>query len=141
MPRWRRRLAAPFSTAAMASAASTRGSSSMPPWCLSARTVATSTTALGAIPPLRQTMSKNFSIPMSEPKPDSVITYSPSFWPIRSATSDELPCAMLANGPACIRQGWPSSVWIRLGLSASFSSTVMAPAAPRSSAVTGLPPS
>ena len=48
---------------------------------------------------------------------------------------------MLANGPACIRQGWPSSVWIRLGLSASLSSTVMAPAAPRSSAVTGLPPS
>ena len=44
---------------------------------------------------------------------------------------------MLANGPACIRQGWPSSVWIRFGLSASFSSTAMAPAAPRSSAVTG----
>src|ERR687896_890536 len=60
---------------------------------------------------------------------------------IRSATSDELPCAMLANGPACIRQGWPSSVWIRLGLSASFNSTDIAPAAPRSSAVTGLPPS
>ena len=78
---------------------------------------------------------------MSEPKPDSVITWSPSLSPIRSATSDELPCAMLANGPACIRQGWPSSVWIRFGLSASFSSTAIAPAAPRSSAVTGLPPS
>ena len=47
---------------------------------------------------------------------------------------------MLANGPACIRQGWPSSVWIRLGLSASFSNTAIAPAAPRSSAVTGVPP-
>ena len=134
-------MAAPFSTAASASPESARGSSSSPPWCFSARTVATSTTADGAIPPLRHTMSKNFSIPMSEPKPDSVITYSPSFWPIRSATSDELPCAMFANGPACIRQGWPSSVWIRFGFSASFSSTVIAPAAPRSSAVTGLPPS
>ena len=34
---------------------------------------------------------------------------------------------MLANRPACIRQGWPSSVWIRLGLSASFNSTVVNP--------------
>ncbi len=91
------------------------------------------------MPPARQTMSKNFSIPMSEPKPDSVTTYSPSFIPSRSAISDELPWAMLANGPACIRQGWPSRVWIRLGLIASFSSTVIAPAAPRSSAVTGSP--
>ena len=99
----------------------------------------TKTTALGAMPPARQTMSKNFSIPMSEPKPDSVTTYSPSFIPSRSAISDELPWAMLANGPACIRQGWPSRVWIRLGLIASFSSTVIAPAAPRSSAVTGSP--
>ena len=85
-------------------------------------------------------MLNSFSMPMSEPKPDSVITWSPSLSPIRSATSDELPCAMFANGPACIRQGWPSSVWIRFGLSASLRSTAMAPAAPRSSAVTGLPP-
>ena len=42
---------------------------------------------------------------MSEPKPDSVITYSPSFWPIRSATSDELPCAMFANGPGVHQAG------------------------------------
>ena len=34
---------------------------------------------------------------------------------------------MFANGPACIRQGWPSSVWIRFGLSASLSSTAIAP--------------
>ena len=39
--------------------------SGSPPWCLSAFTVATSTTALGVSPPTRQTMSKNFSIPMS----------------------------------------------------------------------------
>ena len=43
--------------------------SGSPPWCLSAFTVATSTTALGVSPPTRQTMSKNFSIPMSAPKP------------------------------------------------------------------------
>ena len=44
---------------------------------------------------------------------------------------------MFANGPQCIRHGWPSSVWIRFGLSASLRSTAIAPAAPRSSAVTG----
>jgi hypothetical protein len=32
------------------------------------------TIALGAMFPTRQTMSRNFSIPMSEPKPDSVTT-------------------------------------------------------------------
>ena len=86
-------------------------------------------------------MFMSFSMPMSDPKPDSVTTYSPSFRPIRSAISDELPCAMLANGPQCMKHGWPSSVWIRFGLIASLSSTVIAPAAPRSSAVIGLPPS
>ena len=55
--------------------------------------------------------------------------------------SELLPWAMLANGPQCMRTGWPSSVWTRLGLSASLSSTVMAPAAPRSSAVIALAPS
>ena len=45
---------------------------------------------------------------------------------------------MLANGPACTKTGVPSSVCIRFGLMASFISTVMAPATPRSSAVTGL---
>jgi hypothetical protein len=86
-------------------------------------------------------MSMNFSMPMSEPNPDSVTTYWPSFRPMRSAMSDELPCAMLAKGPACIRHGWPSRVWIRFGLIASLSRTVIAPAAPRSSAVIGLAPS
>ena len=45
-----------------------------PPWCLTARTVVTSTTAFGRRLPKRQTMSKNFSIPMSDPNPDSVTT-------------------------------------------------------------------
>ena len=49
--------------------------------------MATSTTALGRSSPMRQVMSKNFSIPMSEAKPDSVITYSPSFRP--DAVGDE----------------------------------------------------
>ena len=59
---------------------------------------------------------------------------------MRSATSELLPWAMLANGPQCIRHGWPSSVWMRLGFSASLSSTAIAPAAPRSSAVIGARP-
>ena len=74
IPRWRRTFAIPTSIARSACERSTRGSSSTPPWCLIARTVVTSTTALGVSPPKRQTMSKNFSIPMSEPKPDSVTT-------------------------------------------------------------------
>ena len=44
-----------------------------------------------------------------------------------SAISELLPCAMLANGPQCMKHGWPSSVWIRFGLSASLSSTAIAP--------------
>ena len=57
--------------AAPRSIASTPPSGSSP-WCLSARAVATRTTAFGRSSPTRQTMSKNFSMPMSEPKPDSV---------------------------------------------------------------------
>ena len=74
IPRWRRTFAMPVSIAEMPCWRSTRGSSAMPPWCLIARTVVTRTTALGCSPPKRQTMSKNFSMPMSEPKPDSVTT-------------------------------------------------------------------
>ena len=65
IPMWRARLAAPASISAVPPSTS-------PPWCLSARTVATSTTALGRRPPIRHVMSKNFSMPMSEAKPDSV---------------------------------------------------------------------
>ncbi len=116
------------------------GFSSPPPPCMqSARTVATTTTVCGRSPAERQTMSMNFSMPMSDAKPDSVIRYSPSFRPSRSATIELLPCAMLANGAPCIRHGWPSSVWIRFGLIASFSTVVIAPAQRMSSAVTGLP--
>ena len=48
---------------------------------------------------------------------------------MRSATSELLPWAMLANGPQCTNAGWPSSVWTRFGLIVSLSRTVIAPAA------------
>ena len=79
---------------------------------------------------------------MSAPKPASVQTYpsSPtSFSAIWSATIEELPCAMLANGPAWTMTGVPSSVCMSVGMRASFISTVSAPPAPRSSAVTASP--
>src|SRR3972149_1577820 len=82
-----------------------------------------------------------FSAPQSAPKPLSVTTKSASFSATLSATMELLPWAMLANGPACTITGVFSSVWIRLGMSASFSRTAMAPAAFRSSAVTGCPSS
>ena len=44
-----------------------------PPLYLRARTVATTTMALGARPAARHLMSKNFSAPRSEPKPASVM--------------------------------------------------------------------
>ena len=59
--------------------------------------------------------------------------------PSRSATTEELPVAMLPKGPAWIRAGVCSNVCNRLGLIASRSRTAMAPAALRSSAVTGRP--
>ena len=46
---------------------------------------------------------------------------------------------MLPNGPAWMIAGVPSRVCTRLGLMASRSSTAIAPAACRSSAVTGRP--
>mmetsp|Transcript_7833 Transcript_7833/g.25103 ORF Transcript_7833/g.25103 Transcript_7833/m.25103 type:complete len:341 (-) Transcript_7833:461-1483(-) len=113
-----------------------------PPCILSARMVATITAALGTRPDSRHFMLKNFSAPMSAPKPASVMTMPSlpaSCSATRSATIDELPMAMLAKGPACTRTGVPSSVCIIVGLIASFMSTVMAPAAPMSSAVTGSP--
>ncbi len=84
-------------------------------------------------------MLKNRSAPMSAPKPASVIRKSPARMPIRSATTDELPCAMLPNGPACTSTGVFSSVCSRFGASASRMMTAIAPAPPMSSAVTGLP--
>ena len=66
IPMCRARFAAPASISAAPPSRS-------PPWCFSALTVATRTTALGRSPPMRQVMSKNFSIPMSDANPDSVI--------------------------------------------------------------------
>ena len=82
----------------------------------------------------------NFSIPRSAAKPDSVMRNSPSFKPIRSAMIELLPCAMFANGPACMKHSCPSSVCTMFGFSASLSNTAIAPAAFTSSAVTGSPP-
>ena len=59
--------------------------------------------------------------------------------PTRSATTDELPWAMLPNGPACTSTGVFSIVCSRLGLMASRSITAMAPADRSCSAVTGSP--
>ena len=61
------------------------------------------TTQSGVRPDERHLMFMNFSAPMSAPKPASVTTspWGPtSLSAIMSATTDELPCAMLANGPA-----------------------------------------
>ena len=65
-------IAKPRSTAATSSSPSALRS--MPPCILSARTVATTTTASGSSPALRHLMSKNFSAPRSAPKPASVTT-------------------------------------------------------------------
>src|SRR5215471_13907738 len=59
--------------------------------------------------------------------------------PIRSATTEEFPCAILPNGPECTRTGVFSSVCNRFGRMASFMITVIAPPALSSSAVTGSP--
>ena len=65
---------------------------------------------------MRQVMSKNFSIPMSEANPDSVTKYSPSLRATRSATSELLPWAMFMKGQQWTKAGWPSSVWTRFRL-------------------------
>mmetsp|Transcript_35569 Transcript_35569/g.39648 ORF Transcript_35569/g.39648 Transcript_35569/m.39648 type:complete len:286 (-) Transcript_35569:734-1591(-) len=113
-----------------------------PPCIFNARTVATMTAALGFKPLYRHLMLKNFSIPMSAPKPASV-TQNPSgpisLRAIWSATTELFPVAILANGPACTRTGVLSTVCISVGIMASFINTVNAPPQPRSSAVTGSP--
>ena len=82
---------------------------------------------------------QNFSYPISEPKPDSVTWMSLSLRATRSAMMELWPRAMLPKGPACTSTGWPSMVWIRLGLLASSSQAIMAPSTSRSAVVTGLP--
>ncbi len=58
---------------------------------------------------------------------------------MRSAITEELPVAMLPNGPQWTSAGVFSMVCIRLGLIASRSNTVIAPAVESCSAVTGSP--
>jgi hypothetical protein len=76
---------------------------------------------------------------MSAPKPASVQTISFVASASRSARTELLPWAMLANGPQWTKAGPPSRVWRRFGLIASLSSAAMAPATLTSSAVTGRP--
>ena len=91
------------------------------PLCiLSARTVATSTAASGRSPEARHLMLKNFSAPMSAPKPASVTTKSLVARAIRSARIELLPWAMLANGPQWTNAGACSRVCSRFGLIASL---------------------
>jgi len=69
-----------------------------PPCNLRARIVATRTTQLGTKFEYRHFMLKNFSIPISAPKPASVTTkpsFPTSFNAILSATIEEFPCARL----------------------------------------------
>mmetsp|Transcript_5438 Transcript_5438/g.22536 ORF Transcript_5438/g.22536 Transcript_5438/m.22536 type:complete len:657 (+) Transcript_5438:826-2796(+) len=139
---WCSALAHPRSSVAIGSSSSSSCWSAAAPCARRARTVATRTTQRGGSPPARALMSKFFSPPMSAPKPASVTT-KPSSPTSRSAslsaTTDELPCAMLANGPQCTRTGVPSSVCMSVGMSASLSKTLIAPVAPRSSTVTKSP--
>ena len=110
-----------------------------PPCIFNARTVATITAASGARPDARHLISKNFSAPISAPKPASVTTISLVASAARSAMIELFPCAIFANGPACTKAGPPSSVCSRFGLIASRSSAAIAPATFRSSVVTGFP--
>ena len=110
-----------------------------PPCIFSARIVATTTAASGRRPDARHLMSKNFSAPMSAPNPASVHTMSFVARAMRSASTELLPCAMLAKGPQCTNAGPPSRVWSRFGLIASLSNTAIAPATFRSSAVIAFP--
>jgi formate--tetrahydrofolate ligase len=108
-----------------------------PPCILSARTVATMIAASGLRSAKRHLISRNFSAPRSAPKPASVRTISPSARASFVAATELQPWAMLPNGPPCTSAGPPSRVCTRLGRMASLSSSVMAPAALSSAAVTG----
>ena len=114
--------------------------SGSPPWCFSALTVATSTTALGRRPAgaaddVEELLHAHVGAEAALGDDD---TRRASARP-RSATSELLPCAMFANGPQWTNAGWPSSVWTRFGLIVSLSSTAIEPAARSCSAVTGSP--
>lgn len=113
-----------------------------PPWFLIALIVTTSTAQLGLSPAVQHLMLQNFSNPISDPNPASVITYpfSPtSFKASSSATIEEFPWAIFAKGPGWIKTGFDSNVCIKVGMIASFIKTVNAPPTPKSSAVTASP--
>ena len=128
------RLQTPRSSAARSGAFSS--ALDTPPLYLSARTVATSTMQSGERPALRHLMSMNFSAPKVRAEAGlGDGDDPPSFKASLVACTLLQPCAILANGPPCIRQGVPSSVCTRLGLIASFISAVIAPSACRSRAI------
>lgn len=72
-------------------------------------------------------------LPISDPNPASVTTkpFSPTnFNPMRSATTEEHPWAMLAKGPAWTNTGVPSRVCINVGSILSRKRTARAPVIP-----------
>ena len=99
----------------------------IPPWCFKALIVATITTQSGFKFPYLHFISKNFSAPKSAPNPPSVITTSPNFNAILVANIELHPWAIFANGPPWIIAGVFSKVWTKLGLTASFIKSAMAP--------------
>lgn len=113
-----------------------------PPWFFIAQIVITIIAQLGFKPEYQHLILQNFSKPMSEPNPASVTTKpcSPtSFNANSSETIEEFPWAIFAKGPAWIKTGFDSTVYIRVGIIASFINTVKAPPTPRSSAVIASP--
>ncbi len=98
-----------------------------------------STATAGLMPEVGITTSKYFSAPRSAPNPVSFTTNSARFNAMRCEMTLLVPWAMFANGPACTSAGVPSVVWTRLGMIASFSSTIMPPVAFRSAVRTGCP--
>ena len=91
------------------------------------------------MPVARHLMFQNFSKPMSEANPLSVTRISPRRLARRSAITELWPIAMLANGPAWTKTGWPSSVCMSVGFTARTIHAVIAPSTSRSRAVTGVP--
>jgi hypothetical protein len=140
-----RRFAAPICTSSGFSASISSGSGlpattrCRPECAFRARTVHTTTAASGTSPEVRHLMLKNRSAPMSAPNPASVTRKSPAWMPIWSARIEELPCAMLPNGPVCTSTGVFSKVCNRFGFTASWRIAAIAPVPPMSCAVTAWP--
>ena len=101
--------------------------------------VVTRTVAAGVMPAALHLMFKNFSAPKSDPNPASVTAYSPCWSAAQVAMMLLHPWAMLAKGPPCTKEAPPSRVCTRFGLMASFNKIKMAPVAPKSFMVKGVP--